>query len=82
MDVPIHILVVDDKDNEYEQYLRAAAPQHPNIWNILMISYDYIKTKRKKYKRKYFQKGQTVCIHQYCSTLQPHNSIHNDTDCA
>ncbi len=62
---PVHILIIDDKDVEYENYLRSQTQQHPEICDALFIAYDYLKkmynnkpTKTKK--KKYIKKGQKV----------------------
>ncbi len=63
-DIPIHILLVDKKDNEYGKYLRDLTGKFEYLWNVLCICMDYAnkkqRVKHKTKKEKYFQNGKQV----------------------
>eukprot|EP01084_Bolivina_argentea_P086239 155873_1 len=63
-DIPVHILLVDKKDNEYGKYLRILRPTFAYLSQVLFICMDYsnkkLHSKQQKQKQKYYQKGQVI----------------------
>eukprot|EP01084_Bolivina_argentea_P107648 192461_1 len=61
-DIPVHILLVNQKDDEYGTYLRGLTQQYPYLWRVLCICMDYYKHKQQlkypKKKIKHFTNGQ------------------------
>eukprot|EP01084_Bolivina_argentea_P208835 355898_1 len=59
VDIPVHILLVEDRDDEYEQWLLVQDVSY--LQSVLRICYEYLKTysahKIEKTKLKYSKKG-------------------------
>eukprot|EP01084_Bolivina_argentea_P299826 516876_1 len=66
IDIPVHILLVEDHDKAYESFLRRKSTTHQYAYDVLFIAYDYFSSKakvtqkkrRSKSKKKYFKQGQ------------------------